>query len=432
MSREMISSGIGYIGDMPMGWSIVPGKSMFDEVKNKNTDGTVTTALKFTYGEIVQKENFDASTEEYVADKIKSYNVVEPSDVVVNGLNLNYDFVSQRVAIVRENGVITSAYVVLRPKSHINPRYLNYHLKACDNMKVFHGMGEGIRQTIKFDDLGNMSLLCPDRETQDMIVRYLDSKCSTIDEAIERHKKIIEKLEEYRWAEIARLVSFKAENNTYETGNTWFPTLPYGISISRVGMHFDVTLGKMLCPKQRDENDTLEKYYCAGDIHFDGINQSNLKEMWFSPNEKRLYEVYNDDLLIVEGGAGAGNAFIVRNQEEKVYIQNSVLRIRGSETGSVRYLRYLIEHLVKHGYIAYACNTATFSHFTKDKVSGTPFPVSSFELQEKIANQIDSMDATVRSAQKKHEAVIEKLEEYRKSVIYNAVTGKLDCREAVK
>ena len=313
------------------------------------------------------------------------------------------------------------------PNEDVDSTFAYYALSIMkDKMEVL-GAGTTFKE-ISANAFSNMKIPYFPLPEQRAIVNYLDPKCSAIDEAIGRHKKIIEKLEEYRRAEIARLISFNVESDTYETGNVWFPTLPSEISISRVGMHFNITLGKMLCPMQRDANDTLERYYCAGDIHFDGINQENLKEMWFSPNEKRLYEVSNGDLLIVEGGAGAGNAFIVHGQEEKVYIQNSVLRVRGSSTGSVRYLRYLIEYLVKNGYIAYACNTSTFSHFTKDKVSGTPFPVASFELQEKVADQIDSMDVIVRSAQRKHEAIILKLEEYRKSIIYNAVTGKIDCR----
>lgn len=428
--RTIVDSGIGYIRNRPADWDLVPGKAMFNEVKHKNTDGQETNALKFTYGEIVRKENFDASEEEYVADTIKTYNVVAHDDVVINCLNLNYDFVSQRVAIVREPGVITSAYLVLRPNAHVVPRYLNYLLKACDNMKVFHGMGEGIRQTIKFADVASMSLLCPDKSEQQAIVSFLDSKCAAIDEAIERHKKAIEKLEEYRAAQIAYHVAFCGDHETYLTGNTWFAELPVEMGISRIGRHFNVTLGKMLCPKQRDEDDTLEQYYCAADVHFDGINYTDLKQMWFSTQEKKVYAVENGDLLIVEGGAGAGGSYIVSNQTVPTYIQNSILRIRGSKTGSVRYLRYLIEYLVVNGYIPYACNTATFSHFTKDKVSWTPFPVASIESQEHVANILDKMDNDVRTAEKRHKEIISKIEEYRKSLIYHAVTGKIDCRGA--
>ena len=286
--------------------------------------------------------------------------------------------------------------------------------------------------SIKQNKLRESILLAPPIQEQHAIVAYLDSKCAAIDEAIDRHRKIIEKLWEYRKSKIARLVTFKDAHDVYQTDNTWFSSLPKGVSLSCIGKHFDVTLGKMLCSQPRDIDDTLEPYYCAGDVHFDGINYTDLKQMWFSPYEKEAYEIRNGDLLIVEGGAGAGNAFIVSGQKSPTYIQNSILRIRGKKSGSIRYLRYLIEHLVTNGYISFACNTATFSHFTKEKVLDTPFPVADIENQEAIADKIESIDSIVNECKQQHEQVVTKLEEYRKSIIYNAVTGKIDCREAVK
>lgn len=391
MCREMIASDIGYIGDMPMGWNIVPGKAMFDEVKSKNTDGAVTTALKFTYGEIVQKENFDASTEEYVADTIKSYNVVTPSDVVVNGLNLNYDFISQRVAIVKENGVITSAYVVLRPKPHINPRYLNYHLKACDNMKVFHGMGEGVRQTIKFDDLGNMLLLCPDRTTQDVIVRYLDSKCSAIDEAIERHKKIIEKLEEY-WKSV---VWTEINSHVDTTGKLKI--------LFELHRGYDLTANSFV-------NGSVPVYGSGGFVGYH--------------NEAKCV---GPNVIIGRSGSTGKLTYV---PDAVFWAHNTGIYVSDFRRNIPKYVYYL---LLTIDIDSLANKTAVPTLDRKNVQNYVASFTTNTEQQNSIVDKLDVLYESIQKSKTIHEKSITKLEEYRKSIIYNAVTGKIDCRtEAVE
>lgn len=73
-----------------------------------------------------------------------------------------------------------------------------------------------------------------------------------------------------------------------DSGIKWADAIPEEIKVSRLGLHYDITLGKMLCSTQVDDTYTLEPYYCAADVHFDGISDSERKMMWFSPAEKEL------------------------------------------------------------------------------------------------------------------------------------------------
>ena len=113
--REMKDSGIEWVGQIPSTWTIKPIRAEFEEVTRKNSNGEVKTALKFTYGNIVKKNNFDSDEEAYVADTILNYTVVTPGTIMLNGLNLNFDFVTQRIGLVKEIGTITSAYTAFRP-----------------------------------------------------------------------------------------------------------------------------------------------------------------------------------------------------------------------------------------------------------------------------------------------------------------------------
>lgn len=146
--------------------------------------------------------------------------------------------------------------------------------------------------------------------------------------------------------------------------------------------------------------------------------------MWFSPSEKQQYLVRKDDLLVVEGGAGAGGCTVASMQEVPTYIQNSIMIVRSGKSADVRYLKYLIECLVKQGYIDVACNKATIPHFTKDKLANVPFPVFSLQEQREIAQYLDKKCSDIDVIISYKEKYIMEIENYKKSLIYEYVTGK--------
>ena len=119
--REMKDSGIEWIGLYPVSWDMYPANGVFSEIRNKNTSLEYTNQFSFRYGEIVAK-HVQGELDDKLKDTISAYNIVQPDTIMINGLNLNYDFISQRVAIVKEPGIITSAYLALCPnKKRINP-----------------------------------------------------------------------------------------------------------------------------------------------------------------------------------------------------------------------------------------------------------------------------------------------------------------------
>lgn len=126
---EMKDSGIEWVGSIPVHWDTIPIRYLFAECRLKNILNQEKTALKFTYGTIIKKTNFDSDSDEYVANTMTNYTVVYPGIIMINGLNLNYDFVSQRVGLVKDRGAITSAYLAIVPGSRVVSEYANYQLK---------------------------------------------------------------------------------------------------------------------------------------------------------------------------------------------------------------------------------------------------------------------------------------------------------------
>jgi type I restriction enzyme S subunit len=198
-------------------------------------------------------------------------------------------------------------------------------------------------------------------------------------------------------------------------------------ALTRIGHLYTSILGKMLAPQPKSSNDTYEKYLCAKDVHFDEIDILSAKEMWFSPNEKKQYRVKNGDLLIVEGGAGAGGSCVYDfDTDDCFYVQNSIQIIRSKGESSNKFLYYYMYSLVKQGYIEYICEKATIPHYTKERLLNTPIPVVYRNEQDRIVAYLEDECSNIDRIITKLNEEITLFNEYRIRLISDVVTGKLD------
>ena len=208
---EMKDSGIEWVGNIPVHWDTIPIRYLFAECRLKIILNQEKTALKFTYGTIIKKTNFNSDSDEYVANTMTNYTVVYPGTIMINGLNLNYDFVSQRVGLVKDRGAITSAYLAIVPGSRVVSEYANYQLKSWDYAKAFHNMGTGVRKTLDFSELGKKYFVTPSIEEQSKIVAFLDSKCKEIEAIIASKKQQLTVIDSYKKSLIYEYVTGKKE-----------------------------------------------------------------------------------------------------------------------------------------------------------------------------------------------------------------------------
>ena len=209
-----------------------------------------------------------------------------------------------------------------------------------------------------------------------------------------------------------------------QSGVDWIGEIPEGWGMGVVKRCYNLILGKMLCSSPEEPNATLEKYLCAANVHFSGIDDSDLKKMWFSPAERNAYAVKSGDLLVVEGGAGAGGAAIVDKVDGFVGVQNSIIVVRSKGSSSLRVLKYWLQAIVPMGYIDYVCNKATIPHYTKEKLGNSLIPIIPSRLQNKIADYLDSKCAEIDGAVEALKTTIDDYRVMKKTLVFDAVTGK--------
>ena len=190
------STGIPWIPEVPEHWEVRRLGLFFSENKTANSNMQCTEAYKFNYGTLVRKdEGVDLSE---LAETYSKYTVLNPKDIVINGLNLNYDFITLRVAQAASMGIITSAYVVLSPRGQVYDPYFCYLFRAMDSIKLFHGMGSGIRLTLSYKDLKYQPLPLPPLSEQRAIVAYIEKKTAVIDRKINACREQTELMKAYK------------------------------------------------------------------------------------------------------------------------------------------------------------------------------------------------------------------------------------------
>lgn len=216
-----------------------------------------------------------------------------------------------------------------------------------------------------------------------------------------------------------------------DSGVQWIGEIPKTWSVSKVGMFYEVVLGKMLQSEKNAKTDIYADYLCAANVGNNTLKLGSLKQMWFSEKDCKQYEIQTGDLIVVEGGDVASSA-IVQIPIKNLYIQNALHRVRSKNGCLLEYLRYNLMMAKTQGYISLVCNKATIAHFTKDKFVQLPLLVLPISEQQNIVDYLNYKCTQVDTLVSNVQAQIEKLKAYKQSLITEIVTKGLDPTAPMK
>lgn len=413
---------------IPANWDIKRNKQFLHERKkivgNKSSEYTL---LSLTLRGIVVRDLSENKGK--IPASFDNYKIVEPGDIAFCLFDI--DETPRTVGLSKYKGMLTGAYNIFHIEG-INARYLYYYYLALDNIKGLRPLYTGLRKTINVNTFLSQQMPVPPRSEQDQIVRFLDWKVSEINKLIGIRQKEIQELEELRENTILHTTTSGLDTSVpmKRTDNFWIGTIPEHWNVVQVRRVYSVILGKMLATKPAYSSDTYEEYVCAKDVHFDGVDLSDLKQMWFSTSEKQQYKIEANDLLIVEGGAGAGNAALVEEPLDRdIYVQNSIHIVRPkSNRATTKFLAYWMRSMVKRNYMTFVCSVATIPHYTKDKVMSTVMPLPPENEQKEIVRYLDNECEKINNLITKKHSQIATLQELKNSLISDVVTGKIDVR----
>lgn len=417
---EMKASGVEWIGPMPSHWTTKRGKNILRLLSRPvRPDDEIVTC--FRDGEVTLRKN---RREEGFTNALveAGYQGVEPGDLVVHGM----DGFAGSIGVSDSRGKASPVLNVM--DSSENKRYLMYYLRGIAMREVFLALSTGIRVRscdLRWNKLAVLPYIVPPLPEQTAIAAYLDEKCATIDAIIAEAKSSIEEYKSWKASVIFETVTKGLNPNAEmkDSGVEWIGEIPKGWKVSAVKRHYSITLGKMLESVPQSNDATLENYMCASNVKWGGIDTTTNRQMWFSPIEKEEYLLKEGDLLVMEGGS-AGTSAIYRGEYAPCYMQNSVNRCR-SKDGSLTHFLYYWMFLVYHsGHVESACNRATIMHLTKEKLGRLPFVYAPKEEQASIVSYLDRKCSLIDGIIAEKEDLIRELENYKRSLIFEVVTGK--------
>lgn len=434
MERQYKDSGIEWIGKIPEGWKMLPLAIFFAENSKPNSDLGSVNALQFKYGEIIQKPSNGKDLSEKDCELLEKYTVVAPDDIVVNGLNLNYDLKSLRIAKVRERGIITSAYIVLRPRNGANASYYNYYLKALDFQKIFHGMGVGIRLTLSYNELRPMLLPVPPTVEQQRIASYLDKKCGEIDELIALQEKMIAQLTEYKQAVITEAVTKGLDPNAklVPSGIEWIGDIPEKWKWIKLGLIFQFKGGYAFDSNKYVTNSN-NQVIRIGNVKNDQL-LLDASPVFVDDETAELAKKYklkeNYILFTMTGTKGKRDYFYTlildeKDVEHNIFLNQRVGCLIAQKGVYPLYYNYLLkEKKILDRIFLFETGTANQGNLGYESISRTILQFPPYEEQVAIAKYINVKCYEVDSLITLKRQKIESLNAYKKSVIYEAVTGK--------
>ncbi len=319
---------------------------------------------------------------------------------------------------------------------NVNIDFIYHYLESLFPNEMDRGSAQSTVPSIRLPMLTNLQVALPPIEEQSLIVSFVSEKVDAITEVIARHRSIIEKLEEYKKSVITQAVS-KGLNLNVEMKNSgipWIGETPEKWEIMRIKdtswLKGRIGWDGLKASEFIDEGPYLitGTDFCNGYVNWDTCVHITKQRF----EEDTLLHIRENDLLITKDGT-VGKVAIAKNCPKETSLNSGVMIIRNESRYiyNSKYMYYiLLSDEFKHWFEYSQKPGSTIKHLYQHQFGEFKYTFPPLEEQQQIADFLDSKCSKINESIERSNKIIQKLEEYKKALIYNAVTGKIDCRNA--
>ena len=423
MERQYKDSGIQWIGFIPKNWRVLRNKNAFvlgkDIIGNKSSE---TQLLSLTTMGIKAIKQGDTSGK--VPESYDTYQIVKTNNLVLCLFDLDCSAVF--AGISSYYGMISPAYKVLTCKTIMNPQYANYWFSYVFVGRKFKNYSKNIRYSLTYEEFSALNVLVPPINDQQRIASYLDKKCGEIDELIALQEKMIAQLTEYKQAVITEAVTKGLDPNAklVPSGIEWIGDMPEGWKVCKM---------KYLCNYIKDgthfsPNTVAEgyPYITATDVRGVGIDYNNAKKVTkevFIELQKAGCQPHKGDILLVKDGATTGRVGMMADDTECVLLSSVAMLSTNNKTTN-KYLMYILMSDLLQSQMKLSMAGAALPRITLIKLTNFISLYAPLPEQHSIASYLDAKCSEIDTLIALKRQKIESLNAYKKSIIYEAVTGK--------
>ena len=432
MSREMKHSGIPWIGEIPKEWGMIRIKRIFEIVGGNGFKDKYQGKISGDYpfyktSDINGDCDYVSASSNYVdrdVVDIENYNIVPMNSIVVSKIGAAMRKNHRKITAC--DCCIDNNLQALHPIRTIDDtKYLYYLLKVI-NFEWFDN--NGTIPSVNNAKLKDLYVPWISLSEQQKIASYLDKKCSEIDEMVVLQEKIIEELKAYKQSVITEAVTkgLNPDVPMKDSGIEWIGEIPESWEVCRMKNVAEL-FGRIGF-----------RGYTSEDLNKDGegaitLSPSNMLPMgmdysnvtylsWFKYHESPEIKIQNGDILMVKTGSSYGKVSYVEDLPKEATINPQILRIVSK---------------INSKYLGYYMQTTFFTYQVEGSVVGGTIPTISQEKiynfyvllpplseQQSIASYLDEKCSEIDNLISIKQSKIESLKEYKKSIIYEYVTGK--------
>ncbi|HIF9106263.1 TPA: restriction endonuclease subunit S [Photobacterium damselae] len=424
-----------WYSSFPENWSEVKAKRLFSNERERASSEDEQLAASQKYG-VIPQALMMAQNNAKVMLALKgtdNFKQVKENDFVISLRSFEGGIEHSKY-----NGCISPAYTVLRLQHESSyPNYFRYALKCSPFIQALNSTSEGIRdgKTITYDEFGELLVVLPSQAEQKAIATFLDRETQRIDSLIEEKQNFIKLLKEKRQALISHVVTKGLNPNVemQDSGIEWIGQVPKHWEKCRVKQ-----VSSFITSGPRGWSDFISDngnaiFLQSGDLNNElGLNLAKAKKV--SPPggaEGQRTQLQLDDVVVCITGANTGRVALVKELDSTVYINQhlSLIRPIGEKVRS-KYLAYFLSSEAGSRYYALE-QYGLKEGLSLKNVAETPLMLPPVSEQTSIEKYLDKALATLFSLLTSVEESIHLLKERRTSLISEAVTGKIDVREAV-
>lgn len=411
--QEKKCSGIDSIGFIPANWAVTRIKNILTLRSEKNSGDRELLSVYLDRGVISYSDSTGMQVHKPSED-LSNYQNVHIGDFVLN----NQQAWRGSVGVSQYDGIISPAYFVYSMSNKCDPIYMNFLLRDGSMVQQYETSSRGVG-TIQRNIYGlwflNSLVIIPPIDEQRKIAAFLSGKCSEIESLCSDIQSQIQTLEQYKRSTITELVTkgINQEPAKKDSGIQWIGMMP---------SHWEIIRGKYILnymQKPVREDDGVITCFRDGEVTL----RSNRREDGFTMSDKEIgYQGIDVGDLVVHGMDGFAGAIGISDSRGKASPVLNVLDTKQNKRYIMYYLRSMAYSDV---FLALATGIRVRSCDLRwNKLAELSYPVPPLDEQQAIVDRIDEVIAKTDAVIADKKAQLETLEEYKKSLIFEYVTGK--------
>ena len=426
--RNMKESGIDWIGKIPVNWSVMPNKWVMHKQKDLCEKYNNEDILSLTMKGVIVRD-LDAGGK--IPTTFDGYQKLEPNNLLM--CLFDYDVTPRCVGLIKNYGLTSPAYSQFVMDRGNVPSYYYYYYLMIDNTKELLHLAKNLRHSFTEEQLGEIYTPVPPIFEQEKIAHYLDIKISEIDNIIEKSKETINDYREYKKSIIIkRVTNGFNKDELLKYNDEWFKVLPKKWNliklkkcfISRDGGNWgsEPKLNKndKICIRIADfdyDNLTIKKY---NEYTYRNYNDDIIKKL----------KVHKGDILIEKSGGGektpVGRSVIIKEEIDALFANFMERLIVNQSLVEPDYMEYVLTAFYKNNYVLnYIKQTTGIQNLDiTSMLNREKCPIPNKTEQIKIVECLNECCENIDKLIKNKEKTIEELEQYKRSLIYEYVTGK--------